>query len=44
MAVQGSMVGLPEEEDFWLPWFEAKKLTAMDAYAAAHPELHLPLA
>ena len=35
---------LPEEEDFWLPWFEAKKLTAMDAYAAAHPELHLPLA
>ena len=21
---------LPEEEDFWLPWFEAKKLTAMD--------------
>ena len=30
-----------EEEDSWIPWREAKKLQAMDAYARLHPELSL---
>ena len=30
-----------EEEDSWIPWKEAKKLQAMDAYARLHPELSL---
>ena len=33
--------GMPEEEDSWIPWREAKKLSAMDAYQAAHPELNI---
>lgn len=35
--------GLPSpEEDSWIPWVEAKKLTAMDAYRKQHPELGIP--
>ena len=30
------------EEDSWIPWREAKKLSAMDVYRAAHPELRIP--
>ena len=35
--------GYPAEEDSWIPWREARKLAAMDAYALRHPELDLPL-
>jgi hypothetical protein len=34
--------GHPDEEDSWLPWYEAKKLTAMDIYAMRNPHLRIP--
>jgi hypothetical protein len=35
--------GHPDEEDSWLPWYEAKKLSAMDNYAVCHPALRIPI-
>ena len=34
--------GYPDEEDSWLPWYEAKKLAAMDVYALRNPGLRIP--
>ena len=34
--------GCTAEEDRWIPWQDAKKLSAMDDYRDPHPELKLP--